>query len=246
MPKNDEVKEEIDSLTFIYPEEMTILGSDSIEIFVRNDDPELAHLSQDDDRLFVIKITFGEQYPNEIPEFEVASAFLSEQELSIVCASLQDQSKDFLGMAMVFSMVSFLKEQVESVLGERLQREEAERERIKAEKQEIENLKFMGTKVTKESFLEWRRKFVEEAHLAEKSGEPMILAFQTCLAVERMDDVGSKLTGKQLFEQNKSLLKSDEKYLDEGEDVVVDKELFKEFCDLSLEETNVIPVDLGD
>ncbi|KAH0544094.1 hypothetical protein FGG08_001712 [Glutinoglossum americanum] len=64
-----------------------------------------------------------------------------------------------LGMQMIFTLVSTLKETTESLIAERQAAVRAEHEARIQKQEEEENRKFHGTMVTRETFLEWRRKF---------------------------------------------------------------------------------------
>lgn len=62
--------------------------------------------------------------------------------------------------------------------------------------------KFEGTRVTVETFLKWKAKFEEEMGILKKR--------------EALEREGKKLTGRELFLQDKTLNESDLKFLDEG------------------------------
>ena len=80
--------------------------------------------------------------------------------------ALEPMVEESLGMAMVFSLVSTLKDAAETLISDR-QRAAEEVKEVEARKvEEIENRKFHGTVVTKDRFLEWRANFKKE--LAEK------------------------------------------------------------------------------
>lgn len=67
-----------------------------------------------------------------------------------------------MGQAMVFTLISALKESAELLIGERLNEVQAEKDREAAKVEQAENAKFHGEAVTRESFLAWRSKFREE------------------------------------------------------------------------------------
>jgi len=68
-----------------------------------------------------------------------------------------------LGMAMIFTLVSALKEHAETLIAARQASAQAERDREATEREEEENRKFHGQAVTRESFWEWRERFRAEA-----------------------------------------------------------------------------------
>ena len=65
-------------------------------------------------------------------------------------------------MAMIFTMVMAMKEELDNIVLDVKRAEEAEIEERKRKEEEAEQAKFNGTKVTVESFLEWKKKFDAE------------------------------------------------------------------------------------
>lgn len=63
---------------------------------------------------------------------------------------------------MVFTLITTLKEETESLIAERVAAVNAESEQAARAEEEKENAKFYGEKVTRERFLEWRTRFREE------------------------------------------------------------------------------------
>lgn len=96
------------------------------------------------------------------------------------------QGEDSLGMAMIFTMASRAKEELNLMMDDiKRIRAEAEEERIR-KIEEAENAKFHGTKLTVERFMEWKAKFEKE--LAEKESEEK---------KARLKELKGKLTGEQ-------------------------------------------------
>lgn len=71
-------------------------------------------------------------------------------------------------MAMIFTLVSALKEHAETLIAERQASAQAEKDREATEREEEENRKFHGQAVTRESFLEWRERFRAEMEAEEE------------------------------------------------------------------------------
>ena len=63
---------------------------------------------------------------------------------------------------MIFTLISTLKESAENLITQRLDAEQAVRDKEAQRAEEKENAKFHGEAVTRESFLKWRMKFREE------------------------------------------------------------------------------------
>jgi hypothetical protein len=104
-----------------------------------------------------------------------------------------------MGMAMIFTLVSTLKDNSEKLIAERQAGARREHEeKVEAAERE-ENKKFHGTPVTPETFMSWREGFkkeMEEMKIKEEEAEE---------AAEKKKNKGkdtvTQLTGKQLWER---------------------------------------------
>ncbi|EIE90337.1 hypothetical protein RO3G_15048 [Rhizopus delemar RA 99-880] len=143
-----------------------------------------------------LHVTYTPNYPDELPEYEIEQ--------------IEGQAEESIGMAMVFSMVMIIKEELDNILLDVKRAEEELANEKKRKEEEAEHAKFVGTKVTRESFMDWKKKF--DAELAEKDA---------VLIAQKLKELKGKLPGRALFEQDKTLALSDAKYMDEG-DVSVD------------------------
>ncbi|CAO3623315.1 unnamed protein product [Mucor hiemalis] len=117
-------------------------------------------------------------------------------------------------MAMIFTMVSIIKEELDNIMLDAQKAEEDIINERRRKEEEAEQAKFMGTKVTVESFMAWKKKF--DAEMLEKD---------ELLKAQRQKELKSKLSGRELFEKDKSLALSDAKYMDQ-DDVTVDASQF--------------------
>lgn len=100
-------------------------------------------------------------------------------------------------MAMVFTLVSTLKDSAELLISERQAAQQALRDVEAAKAEEIENAKFHGTAVTRESFLSWRDKFKQE--LRERA-ERKVEEKEADDKKRRVKDE-KKMTGRELWEK---------------------------------------------
>lgn len=136
-----------------------------------------------------------------------------QEDRDLLMESLQPTIEENLGMPMIFTLVSALKESAEQLMIERADAIQAEMDQVAAEREEEENRKFHGTAVTVQSFLEWHAKFkkeVEDEELRvreEKESEDK---------KKKTTKEEKKLTGRQLWE--KGLVKGD--YDEEDEDAL--------------------------
>lgn len=127
--------------------------------------------------------------------------------------AIQPSIEENLGMAMIFTLYSTLKEAAETLIMERVASERQAREREIAEAEEEENRKFQGTLVNKERFLEWREKFRKEMEEEEQKEKEEKEAEEKKKKPSAREE--QKLTGRQLWERG---LAGKGDYDEEGED----------------------------
>lgn len=124
-------------------------------------------------------------------------------------------------MAMIFTLVTTLKDEAELLISERQKAIQALRDFEAAQAEAEENRKFEGTKVTRETFLEWSSRFKKEM-------EEEKLRRQAEIEAEEKKKKGAKeekkLTGKELWERGLAG-KVDEE--DEGPDPLESMEKLK-------------------
>ena len=102
---------------------------------------------------------------------------------------LENEMMVMKGMQMCFTLLSSIKEQCENWFLNELKERELKHQREIELKEREENAKFIGTKVTRESYLKWRENFRKELKLDERD------------QLRRLKAHNGKLTGKQMFEQ---------------------------------------------
>lgn len=101
-------------------------------------------------------------------------------------------------MAMMFTLVSTLKDNIEQLIGERKQVIQAAKDQEARKAEEVENAKFHGEAVTRQSFLKWREGFrreIEESRVEEERER------EAEMGKKRMAKEEKKLTGKELWER---------------------------------------------
>jgi hypothetical protein len=130
--------------------------------------------------------------------------------------ALQPTIEDNLGMAMVFTLVTTLKEVAEVLISDRIRQAQEAREILVREKEEEENRKFHGTLVNRERFLEWRERFRREMEEKERRAREEEESEEKKKRGGKVEE--KKLTGKQLWERG-LVGKGDEEDID-GEDAV--------------------------
>jgi len=227
----EEQRSELEALEAIYPSEFTILSESPITFTIVTKTAEFEDTGEGHSAL--LKFTLTPKYPEEVPKIEVVPAEeddetnLEPEDSEDLLSVLAQQAEENTGMAMIFTLVSasieWLNERWDSSIKEK--EDEEEKKRLKEE--EAEQKRFDGTRVTIQTFIEWKTKFDEE--MAAKNKE---------LEAKEKDTSKVKLTGKELFLQDKTLNDSDLTF-DEGDDadaVPIDESLFEDLEDLDIEE----------
>lgn len=101
-------------------------------------------------------------------------------------------------MAMIFTLVSALKENIEQLILERQDAVQAVTDQEARKVEEAENAKFHGDAVTRESFLKWRERF-----RAEMEGKRVVeeREREVEMGKKRVVKDEKRLTGKELWER---------------------------------------------
>ncbi|TPX37525.1 hypothetical protein SmJEL517_g00504 [Synchytrium microbalum] len=212
----EEQRNELEALQAIYPDEFTALSDKEFSIEIHADDYPECSLS--------LKITYPSSYPDIIPEIELEDdEGINEEELEYLKSNAIKEAESNLGMASVFAIVASTKDCLESTIKKRLElaaHQAAERIRLE---EEAEAIRFAGSKVTPEVFDAWWERFQSEM-----AAEELRIAKEKGIQLDRFK---GKLTGRQLFEKDKTLAASDVKLVG-VDDVAVDMHLFEGLDDL--------------
>lgn len=153
----------------------------------------------------ILNVVYPEAYPDVAPNLDISAPpdghrhplLDVSEDKSRLLQSLEPAIEESMGMAMVFTLVSTLKEAAENLIAEREAQAQALRDVEARKAEEDENRKFHGTAVTRESFLAWRAKFRNE--LTEKATkEQEEQEAEDKKKRGRLEE--KKLTGKQLWE----------------------------------------------
>ncbi|CCE62231.1 hypothetical protein TPHA_0C00750 [Tetrapisispora phaffii CBS 4417] len=167
-----------------YPDEPPIIRLKAQEISLKDDEEEE---EEEEEREFDehgnIIVSKLENLPDKI-SFQKYMPVLESQIES------QIESDMLIGMQMCFTLLSTTKDSCETWFRDELKTLEQEYEKKREEKEKEEQVKFNGTKVTKESYLAWREKFRNELKMDRKDHE------------RREEAHNGKLTGKMMFERN--------------------------------------------
>ncbi|OSD01612.1 RWD-domain-containing protein [Trametes coccinea BRFM310] len=208
------LSEEFEVLESIYPTELTKLSEREIRITIEPDDP----VDGVEPLALALDVEYTDGYPDSLPNFslEATEGELDEAEIKHLHDELQKVGEENLGMAMTFTLVTHLRERLSGLLREREERarqEEAEKERRAIEAEEART---RGTPVTVESFRSWKARFDKE--MAEKRAreEEEKLKGMSPKEREEYKRMQTRLTGRQLFERDRTLGSEDENFNEEG------------------------------
>ncbi|KAJ3145966.1 hypothetical protein HDU86_000590 [Geranomyces michiganensis] len=239
----EEQANELEALLSIFPDEFRIVDPGPPARFQIDVRPE-EDLITDADGIpqpvsFTLEIQYTETYPETVPEISIIDNVGLDEEDELM-TELRGVAEDSVGMGMGFALAASAKEIAERILIDRAERHQAaETARVAAE-EEAERLRHAGTRVTAESFEQWKADFIAEiaAILKTKGGEELLTPAQSAAAAVAglLDPVkakGGRLTGRQMFMRDRNLAISDAALMEAG-DVTVDAELFEGMEDLDI------------
>lgn len=155
----------------------------------------------------ILAVQYTADYPDEAPNLDLTPPpnapkhphFDIQDDKAHLLSSLQPTIEENLGMAMIFTLVTQLKESAEELIRERRANAAAVRDAAIAKAEEEENRRFHGTVVNRESFLAWRAKFKAEIEEEERKRQEEIAAEEKKKKGAAKDE--SRLTGRQLWEK---------------------------------------------
>lgn len=156
----------------------------------------------------LLNVTYPESYPDVGPYLDITSPPNASryplldvnEDKARLLESLEPMIEESLGMAMIFTLVSTLKESAEQLISDRQKQEEEVKEVAARKIEEEENRRFHGTAVTRERFLEWRANFRKEMEEKERlTREEEEADMKGRKGGGRTEEV--KLTGRQLWER---------------------------------------------
>ncbi|ORY43586.1 ubiquitin-conjugating enzyme/RWD-like protein [Leucosporidium creatinivorum] len=215
----EERRSELEVLESIFPDELNIISEDKLSIRV---EPEVQ--SPSEPYALNLTITYTPLYPDELPliELDVLEGELNEDEVETLINGLKAAGEDSLGMAMVYTLSSYLRDSIAEVVRERKARIfKEENERALREEEEAAK-KTAGTKVTPASFAAWKLKFEAEMEAKRAKEEQERLKTLPPKEREEVKKVMGKQSGRELFEseKNASLITSDSAFDEEGAEEV--------------------------
>jgi hypothetical protein len=176
----------------------------------------------------ILNVQYPPDYPDSAPRLDVTQPpnapkhpYLDiHEDKSRLLSSLTETIEENLGMAMIFTLVTVLKDSAELLITERQNAEQALADMAAAKLEEEENKKFQGEAVTRESFLAWRKRFMKEQEDDERRTQEEKEVEDKKARVKKEE---KKMTGRELWERG-LVGKVDE---EDEEDEAVDIEKLK-------------------
>jgi len=168
--------------------------------------------------VIVLTVRYPEDYPDKAPYLDLSAddgenkhpLFNIADSKDELLKSLEPVIEENLGMAMVFTLVTSVKEEAEQMAIRAREVEIKAHEEAALEAERKENEKFQGTAVTRESFLSWREGFLKEMEDKRQKEEEERLAEMKKAKIKEP----TKMTGRQLWESG--LAKGEE--IEDGDD----------------------------
>lgn len=185
----EEQAQELDVLESIYPDELTVVSRTKFDISINID------TASNRNHRLTLHVKYPPEYPNVVPELAISSysdelyesddddddekalqrninlaeqITFSKADIKLLLDKLNEEANLQIGISMIFALCSVLKDEAEALFQKKLNTLEKHREQ-ELHKQELElSKKFIGTKVTKDSFEAWRLKFRQEFGIDDK------------------------------------------------------------------------------
>lgn len=159
----------------------------------------------------VLKFKLPPKYPDEKPYIEILdSENLNEDELDELFTFLNEKAEESLGGVMIFMLVSDVVEWLIAVSEKEANEIQKEKDRKIKEEEEEERRKQDGTLVTEKTFLAWKAKFDAEMLKLKLEQQKKLISEQGV--------PGSRgLTGREMFESDKTLAESDLNFVEDLE-----------------------------
>ncbi|KAH7031607.1 RWD repeat domain-containing protein [Microdochium trichocladiopsis] len=205
MGKEEQV-EEREVLDSIFPDEITDVSETEYRISIVLDLPDNLLDPPVEPPTMLLHVRYPDDYPDVAPHLDLSPPqnntsphpfFSVAGDKEQLLEGLQATVDENLGMAMVFTLVSAVKEAAEQLVLDRKEAAVRVQEEKAAEAEREENKKFQGTPVNPETFMKWREDFLREMEEVRIREEDERLAELKKARVKEP----VKLTGKQIWER---------------------------------------------
>ncbi|CAI9742129.1 domain-containing 1-like [Octopus vulgaris] len=224
----EEQRDEIEALEAIYPNEIKVLETEPNYIFAIELSSQQTEEEPEDLITITLQFTLDDDYPDSVPIMEILDyQNLDDVKVNVILEDMNELAQETLGMVMVFTIVSAVQEKINDIIEQNKQEREKEELRKQKEQEESEQKTFEGTRVTVETFIAWKARFDLEMKESRRN-------------FMDINQTNTKLTGKELFQQDSSMIVSDMEFLKgENEAVEVDESLFQDIDELGLDDEDL-------
>ncbi|KAI1104181.1 RWD-domain-containing protein [Jackrogersella minutella] len=204
----EEQVEEREVLDSIFPDEITDISDTEYRISVKLDLPDDGQHDEDEapePPTIILHVRYPDDYPDEAPILDLSPLqnvtpypyFSVAADKAQLLRGLEDTIQENMGMAMVFTLVTTLKEEAEQIIADRKEAAARVHEEALLAAEREENKKFHGTPVTPETFMKWREGFLKEMEeIRVREEEEKLAELKKAKIKEPV-----KLTGRQLWER---------------------------------------------
>ncbi|KAI1214070.1 RWD domain-containing protein [Annulohypoxylon truncatum] len=205
MGREEQIEERTVVLESIFPDEITDISDTEYRISIKLDLPEEDGEEASEPPTLILYVRYPENYPDEAPILDLSPPqnaashphFSVAAEKEQLLKGLEDTIQENLGMPMIFTLVTTLKEEAEQLIAERKEAALKVHEEALLAAEREENKKFHGTPVTPETFMKWREGFLKEMEeKAQREEDERLAELKKAKVKEPV-----KLTGRQLWER---------------------------------------------
>ncbi|KAK4224599.1 RWD domain-containing protein [Podospora fimiseda] len=208
MGREDQI-EEREVLDSIFPDEITDISETEYRISIVLDLDD-----KNEPPVMLLTVRYPEEYPDKAPLLELSAPqnvtphpYLNiAEDKEQLLQGLESTIEENLGIAMVFTLVSTLKEAAEQLVADRKEIEAKVHEEVVLAAEREENKKFQGTPVTVETFKKWRDDFFKEMEEERLREEEEKAAEMKKAKIKEP----ARLTGRQLWERGLAALDQEE------------------------------------
>ncbi|WFD32729.1 Protein gir2 [Malassezia sp. CBS 17886] len=218
--------EESEVLESIYADELEFFAPDHLRIRVVPEDCDEQSIFP----VLALDVQYTPQYPDEVPEISIAivedeqealgapaplaqgaGASVPDAEASpsnagpgvqALLAEVQQVAVESVGMPMVFTLGSHLREALTRYLARKTQQETERASRQREAELRAEEEKFRGTAVTVDRFRAWRQQFEMEEAAKRQKAEENLIASMSNKEREEYKRMKAKPTGRELFSKS--------------------------------------------
>ncbi|OBA20269.1 RWD-domain-containing protein, partial [Metschnikowia bicuspidata var. bicuspidata NRRL YB-4993] len=213
MDPHEEQEQEIEVLRSIYPDELTVLSPTHFTIYLN------LETSSDRKHALLLDVKYPPSYPEVAPGLDIRTVQVEDDsadyedlddddndapeqyvslaegveferpDLAELLDKINEEAEMNIGIPSIFAVAAILKDEAELLFQRKVDQAQKEYDDELLAREAVEQKKFNGTKVTQESFTQWRNEFRAEMKVEARDKERF----------DRMHN--GKMTGREIFEK---------------------------------------------